>query len=143
MSREYPARPILGVGVAVMRPGGVLLARRGTPPNVGAWSLPGGAQELGETTEETARRELLEETGMTVGPLHLAGIVDSVTRDAEDRIRFHYTIIDYAALWLGDTARASGDISEVAWADFDRFDDFRLWSEARRVIARGRVLLNL
>ena len=143
MSREYPAQPRVGVGVAVLRPGAVLLARRGTPPHVGAWSLPGGGQELGETTEQTARRELAEECGIAVGDLHLAAVVDSVTRDAEDRIRFHYTIIDYTARWQGDTPRVGGDISELAWAGFDRLDDYALWSEARRVIARARELLEL
>ncbi len=143
MTREYPTHPRVGVGVAVLRPGAVLLARRGTPPHVGAWSLPGGGQELGETLEQTARRELAEETGLVVGDLHLAGVVDSITRDAAGRVRFHYAIIDYAALWQGDAPMVGGDISEIAWAGFDQFDDFALWSEARRVVARGRELLAL
>lgn len=143
MSREYPARPIVGIGVAVLRPGAVLLVRRGNPPNLGAWSLPGGGQELGETTEEAARRELHEETGLAVGPLHLAAVVDSLTRDEVGRLRYHYTIIDYAALWQGGEARPGGDISETAWCDFESFDRYALWSEARRVIGVARKLLDL
>ena len=143
MSREYPLHPRVGVGVAVLRPGAVLLARRGNPPNAGAWSLPGGGQELGETTEQTARRELLEETGLAVGALHLAAVVDSLTHDAAGVVRFHYTIIDYAALWLGEAPRAGGDITEIAWAEFDRIAEYTLWSEALRVIARARALLGL
>ncbi len=142
MSREYPARPIVGIGVAVLRPDAVLLVRRGTAPNIGAWSLPGGGQELGETTEQAARRELHEETGLTVGALHLAAVVDSLTPDAEGRLRFHYTIIDYAALWQGGTPRPGGDITETIWAKFDEFDRYQLWSEARRVIATARTLLH-
>jgi len=143
MSREYPARPLVGIGVAVLRPGAVLLVRRGTPPNIGAWSLPGGGQELGETAEACARRELQEETGLTVGDLHLAAIVDSMTPDPEGRLRFHYTIIDYAALWRGDEARPGGDITACAWAAFNALDEYALWSEARRVVAKGRNLLAL
>jgi len=143
MSREYPQRPIVGIGVAVLRPGGVLLVRRGNPPNVGAWSLPGGGQELGETMQTAARRELEEETGLHVGDLHLAAVVDSITGDSAGRTRFHYSIIDYAALWQGDAARAGGDITECAWADFERLDEFRLWSEAHRVIRIGCTLLGL
>ena len=65
MSREYPARPIVGIGVAVLRPGAdgvaeVLLVRRGKAPNIGSWALPGGAQDLGETAAEAARREIQE-----------------------------------------------------------------------------------
>jgi len=143
MSREYPQRPIVGIGVAVLRPNGVLLVRRGNPPNVGSWSLPGGGQELAETTETAARRDLEEETGLRVGDLHLAAVVDSIIGDSAGRTRFHYTIIDYAALWQGDAARAGGDITECAWADFDKLDDFHLWSEAHRVIRIGCTLLGL
>ncbi len=143
MSREYPPRPIIGIGVVVLRPGAVLLVRRGTPPNIGAWSLPGGAQELGETTEQTARRELAEETGLTVGPLHLAGVVDSITPDDDGKPRFHYTIIDYAAAWQSGEPRAGGDITECAWAGFAEFDRFQLWHEARRIIRIARGLLHL
>ncbi len=143
MSREYPPRPIVGIGVAVLRPGAVLLARRGRPPNVGAWSLPGGAQELGETAEQAARRELLEETALRVGPLLLAGHVDSIHHDAGGRVRFHYTILDFAARWDGGAPRAGGDITELAWAGFDAFDAYDLWSEARRIIAAARRLLTL
>ena len=143
MSREYPPRPIVGIGVVVLRPGAVLLARRGQPPNAGAWSLPGGAQELGETAEAAARRELQEETGLTVGALHLAANVDSIHRDPDGRVRYHYTIIDFAARWDGGEPAAAGDITDVAWAAFDRFDEYRLWNEARRVIGIARRLLDL
>lgn len=143
MSREYPARPIVGIGVAVLRPGEVLLVRRGQPPNVGAWSLPGGGQELGETAEAAARRELMEETGLAVGTLHLAANVDSIHRDADGRIRYHYTILDFAARWDGGEARPGGDITETAWAAFDQFDTYALWIEARRVIRIARGLLGL
>ena len=132
---------MVGIGVAVLRPGGVLLARRGRPPNIGAWSLPGGAQELGETAEQAARRELLEETGLEVGPLILAANVDSIHRDPDGRVRYHYTIIDFVAAWAGGEARAGGDITEVVWAGFGEFDRYQLWSEARRVIGIARQLL--
>lgn len=143
MTREYPPRPIVGIGVCLLRPGGVLLVRRGKPPNIGAWSLPGGAQELGETAEAAARRELLEETGLAVGALHLAANVDSIHHDAEGRVRYHYTIIDFAGLWQGEAARAGDDVSEVAWAGFDALERFALWDEAVRVIGISRRILGL
>ena len=143
MTREYPPRPLVGIGVAVLRPGAVLLVRRGRPPSLGAWSLPGGAQELGETAEAAARRELLEETGLSVGPLLLAANVDSIHRDPDGRVRYHYTILDFAARWEGDEPRPGGDITEVAWAPFDAFDDYDLWDEARRVVGIARNLLEM
>ncbi len=143
MSREYPDRPFVGIGLVVLRPGKVLLVRRGKPPNLGTWSLPGGAQEIGERAEEAARRELLEETGLAVAELHLAANVDSITRDGDGRVRYHYTIIDFAARWAGGEAVAGDDVSEVTWAPLDGLARYGLWSEAHRVIAIARGLLSL
>ncbi len=143
MSREYPARPIVGIGVVVLRPGGVLLAQRGKPPRVGSWTLPGGAQHVGETAEDAARRELREETGLSVGTLHFTAHVDAITHDAVGRVQYHYTILDFAALWTGGEARAGDDVSEVAWAEFDALQPYGLWSEAHRVIGIARRLLGV
>ncbi len=140
MSREYPARPLVGIGIVVLRDDAVLLVRRGRPPAEGAWSLPGGAQELGETAEAAARRELAEETGLTVGALRLAAHVDSIHRDTQGRVQYHYTILDFTARYAGGVARAGGDVTAVAWAAFDRFDEYDLWDEARRVIGLARLL---
>jgi ADP-ribose pyrophosphatase YjhB (NUDIX family) len=141
--REYPARPIVGIGVVVLKPGAVLLVRRGKPPSMGAWSLPGGAQEVGETAEAAARRELLEETGVKVGPLTLAANVDTIRRDEAGRVQFHYTIIDFAAAWLDGEPVAGSDVSEAIWARLDALDAYGLWSEAHRVIGISRGLLGL
>lgn len=146
-SREYPARPIVGVGVALLRPapGGpeVLLIRRGRPPSAGMWSLPGGAQRLGETVEAAARRELAEETGLTAGALHLAGHVDSLHPDADGRPRYHYTIIDLCGVWQGDAARAGGDADAVRWAGPAEFAALGLWTEAIRIYEAARKVLDL
>ena len=137
--REYPARPLVGIGIVVLKPPHeVLLIRRGRAPMLGAWGLPGGGQELGETAEEAARRELLEETGLSVGELRLAGNVDSIERDTDGHIRFHYTILDFAALWLGGEPQALSDAAEATWADLRALDGYDLWSEAHRVIALAR-----
>ena len=139
--REYPARPIVGIGIVVIKDDSVLLVRRGKPPNVGSWTLPGGAQELGETAEEAARRELLEETGLEVDRLHFAATVDNIRRDEAGRVRFHYTIIDFATRWVAGEPVAATDVTEATWAPLDALDDYDLWSEAHRIIAIARKLV--
>ena len=146
--REYLKHPMVGIGVVLLKPrigdapAAVLLVRRGKPPAMGRWSLPGGAQELGETAENAARRELAEETGLTAGPLVLAANVDSIHRDAADRIQFHYTILDFAGLWQAGEPRAGGDVTDAVFAPLDDLARFDLWSEAHRVIELARRLLS-
>ena len=143
-SREYPARPIVGIGIVLLKPPTeVLLIRRGRAPMLGAWGLPGGAQELGETAEDAARRELLEETGLTVGALKLAGNVDSIDRDDEGRVRYHYTILDFAGLWEGGVPQALSDAADVTWADLRDLGGYDLWTEAHRIIALARKAFNM
>jgi len=133
-SREYPERPLVGIGVVLFRPGEVLLIRRGRPPAQGEWSFPGGAQRLGETAEAAARRELWEETGLHAGPLVLATYADSIHDDQDGRIRFHYTILDFCGLWQGGEPRAGGDAQAVAWAPLGALDGFNLAAPIRTVI---------
>jgi ADP-ribose pyrophosphatase YjhB (NUDIX family) len=118
-----------------------LLVRRGKPPNIGAWTLPGGAQEVGETAEDAGRRELQEETGLEIGPMYFAATVDNIRRDENGRVRFHYTIIDFAARWVSGEPVADTDVTEAVWAKLDALDDYGLWSEAHRVIAIARRLV--
>lgn len=141
MSREYPDRPWIGIGMIVFRGENVLLVQRGKAPRLGSWSLPGGAQDLGEGAQEAARRELLEETGITVGPLLLADVIDSITRDEVGTVCYHYTIVDYCAEWASGTAVAGDDVSNVAWAAPDELGNYALTREALAVIALARKRL--
>ena len=139
--REYPLRPLVGIGVVLLKPDAVLLVRRAKPPSLGQWALPGGAQELGETAEAAARRELREEAGLDAGPMVLAANVDSIHRDEAGRVQFHYTILDFAARWIGGDPVPGGDVSAARFAPLGALEEFELWSEAHRVIAIARRLL--
>lgn len=134
MSREYPDRPFVGVGVVVWRGDEVLLIERGKGPVSGNWSLPGGKQELGETVRETAHREIREETGIDIDIVGLLDVVDLVRHDKEGRVRFHYTLVDFTATWRAGEAVAGDDAAAVAWVPFDDLDRFNLWDETVRVI---------
>ena len=136
-SRLYPDRPIVGVGVVVLRGDEVLLIRRAKPPVSDNWSIPGGAQEIGETVREAARREIAEETGIGIEIVGLIDVVDGITRDDAGRTKFHYTLVDFAALWRSGEARAASDAAATRWAGLDEIAEIPLWDETRRIIARA------
>ena len=133
--RRYPARPIVGVGTVVLDGELVLMIERGKPPQQGSWSLPGGAQELGETIRETARREVREETGLEIEIFGLIDVVDSVRHDADDKIEYHYTLIDVAGYPVGGKLMAGGDAQDCQWFTRPEIDAMDIWSETKRIIA--------
>ena len=144
MTREFPDRPIAGVGVVVLGAKGVLLVKRAKPPRQGQWSLPGGAQKLGETVFEAARRETLEETGLEIEVLGLIDVVDSIVSDnGGGEIRYHYTLIDVLAVAADDATGAPGptprpvagsDAEDVVWFPLQKIPGLKLWSETERII---------
>ena len=142
-SREYPARPLVGVGVIVFRQEEVLLIRRGKPPNKGGLSLPGGGQNLGETVRQAAAREVMEETGLEVEVTHLVDVVDTIQGDTAGRIRFHYTLVDFAAEWRAGEPVAGDDAAEAFWVPIADIGGLSLWTETERVIKKAAALRTL
>lgn len=139
--RTYPDRPWVGVGVIIWRDGKVLLARRGRPPRLGEWSIPGGAQQIGETVAEAAAREALEETGLIVRPAELVSVEDAVTRDAAGAVLYHYTLIELAADWLSGEAAAADDVEAVCWATPDEAKQLLAANAAARRVLRTAAAL--
>ncbi len=137
MSREYPDRPMVGVGVVVWRGEDVLLIQRGKPPRAGTWSIPGGMQELGETVRETAVREIREETGIEITVTELIDVIDTITHDDSDRVRMHYTLVDFSAEWRAGEAVAGSDAAGVRWIHPDDLGPLGLWKETLRVIRQS------
>ncbi len=115
MNREYPDRPIVGVGAVVVQDGRVLLVRRGNEPLRNQWSIPGGVLEIGETLRAGAAREALEETGLVVEPGPVLDAVDSIFRDAGGRPQYHYVLVDLLCRVVSGALQAGTDVSEAQW----------------------------
>ena len=95
----------------------ILLVKRGTHPYQDHWALPGGFSVKWESSEETARRELQEETGVTDAYLRPFGVFSKPGRDPRGWIISH----GYLALIDGTKYRlhAGTDAWEAAWFRLD------------------------
>ena len=138
----YPQRPQVGVGVVVWRGDEFLLIRRGKPPRYGQWSIPGGRQELGETTRETAVREIKEETNLEIELIGLVDVYDAIRVDTNGTIASHFTLIDFTAHWASGEAIAGDDAIGVGWFKLDDLAELKLWKETEHVIRASRHLID-
>lgn len=138
--RAYPDRPYVGVGVVVFRGNEVLLAQRGKFPRRFTWSIPGGAQEIGETVHDAALREVREETALEIEIVGLIDVIDSIQRDETGRVQFHYTLVDFVAEWRGGEATAGDDVAGIRWVRLDELDSVELRSVTREIIQRGDAI---
>ncbi len=143
-SREYPDRPVMGVGGVIIDNGRTVLIRRGTEPLRGEWSIPGGTIEIGETLEEAVHRELREETGLEVRVLELIELFDRIYLDQHStaatdkkKPRFHYVIADYLCELTGGEPRAGSDVTDLALAREDELVRFHLTEKATSVLKKA------
>jgi 8-oxo-dGTP diphosphatase len=144
MAREYPERPVVGIGGVIIEDGRALLIRRGAEPLRGHWSIPGGTLEIGESLQAGVARELLEETGLKVRVLDVIEVFDRIF-PAEDSAsegsprgpRFHYVIVDYLCERISGEPRAGSDVTDVAFAREDELHKFHLTETATRVLRKA------
>lgn len=132
--REYPNAPILGVGAVIWKDDHFLLIKRSKAPMKGGWSLPGGKLELGETIAEGLKREIMEETNLTVRIGPLIDAVDYIEKDDDGKVRTHYCLVDYVAFWQSGEAIAGSDAAAIKWAKLKQIGDYDLWNETQRLI---------
>jgi len=135
--RRYPKRPIVGVGALIFRRDRILMAQRGKQPLKGAWSLPGGAVETGESLDAAVRREVHEETGLDVKPLKVFQIFERIMRDARGAPEYHYVLIDYICRVTGGDLRAGDDVSRVEWVRRRDLPDLEITEGTLAVIERA------
>jgi 8-oxo-dGTP diphosphatase len=141
-SREYPERPLVGVGGVVIESRRALLIRRASEPLRGEWSIPGGMLELGETLQEGVARELLEETGLRVRVLGLIEVFERIVyadppatpAHAPARPRYHYVIADYLCERISGEHAAASDVTDLEFVPEDDLARFHLTETALRIL---------
>jgi ADP-ribose pyrophosphatase YjhB (NUDIX family) len=138
--RDYPDRPIVGVGAVIIHEGRVALVKRGSPPLQGEWSLPGGVVELGETLRAAAEREAREETGLIVNAGEVLEVLDRIIPGERGAPQYHYVLIDFLCAVEGGELRAGGDAADVRWASAGELAEFKLEQPAVQVIKKGFAL---
>ena len=133
--REYPTRPIVGVGVLIRDCDRYLLIKRAANPDKGMWSVPGGLVELGERFQDAAVREALEETCLEVELVERLGVADKIEYDETGKTLYHFIIIQYLAEITGGEMCPKDDALEARWATLDQLTEFELTNSLKDFLA--------
>jgi mutator protein MutT len=139
-TRQYPQRPIVGVGAVIVEAGKVLLVKRRYEPLAGRWSLPGGTLELGETLETGVAREMREETGLEIEVGPVIEVFDRIILAPDGRVRYHFVLVDYLCRPIGGDLQAGSDVDDAVLVEPEGLDAYDLTVKARAVIARALEL---
>jgi len=134
LRREYPDQPLVGVGAAIIDGSRILLVRRGQDPGRGLWSIPGGLIELGEKVRDAVLREVKEETGLEIQIERLLDVADSIFRDEQERIHFHYVVVRFLARPVTTLVEPRSDVFEAKWVEFNDIARFPLTEGAEKLV---------
>lgn len=141
LKREYPTKPIIGIGAVIICNGKILLVKRGSEPGKNKWSIPGGLVELGETVQETTVREVKEETNLDVQVRSLIDVVDNLELDEKGRLRYHFVILDFLVHLKRGSLRAGSDVLDVRWVSLSDVEEYDLTKTFREFFERNRGML--
>jgi 8-oxo-dGTP diphosphatase len=141
LSRQYPKKPIVGVGAIILDGDKILLEKRKNSPGKGKWAVPGGLVELGESAEDAVIREVKEETGLDVYEPRLVDVVTYVSRGEKGAVLYHYIIIDYLVTVRRGKPKAASDAEDLKWVPFNEVEEYNLTESFRWFFLRNRQKL--
>ena len=138
MSRQYPKKPVIGVGAIILNGDQILLEKRRNDPGRGEWTVPGGLVDLGETAEQAVIREVKEETELEVYNPRLVDVVNYIRIDENGAVLYHYVIIDYLVTSKGGNPKALSDAADLKWVPFSEVEEYTLTETFRLFFKRNR-----
>jgi ADP-ribose pyrophosphatase len=112
---NYPDLPRVAVGAIVFKGNSVLLVRRANAPSRDMWAIPGGNVKLGESLQQAAEREILEETGVRIHAGNPVFTFDHIEQDDSGRVQYHYVIVDMLADYLSGEPQPGDDAADARW----------------------------
>lgn len=138
LRRLYPVRPLVGVGAVVQMGDKILLVQRAEEPGKGLWSIPGGLVEVGETLRDAAKREVEEETGISVEIGELIDVMENIIRDEDGRVKFHYVLIDFKAKPASEEIelKPSSEVLGACWFTPEEIKKLPLTQTVRRLLRK-------
>jgi 8-oxo-dGTP diphosphatase len=110
--KEY-RNPTPTADIILQRDSKILMVRRKKDPFKGQLALPGGFINEGETAEEAARREAIEETTLEVEPIEILGVYSDPKRDP----RKHIMSIVFVGIIVGGSDKAGDDAESIEWVE--------------------------
>ena len=133
MKREYPMRPIVGVGAVILQDGKIILVKRRAEPGKDRWSIPGGSVRLREKVRDGTIREAKEESGLDIEivddrPLD---VYDNIVTDEKGRTQYHFTLLEFLAKPKSGTLMAADDAADARWVSLDEVKKYDLTSSFR------------
>ena len=143
MKRDYPERPILGVGAVILHDGRALIVQRASEPRKGEWTVPGGVLEVGETLRSGIEREVLEETGLLVKAGPVVDVYENIWPDASGKTEFHYVLVDFLCELISGELQAGTDAAEARWITVEELHDLSLIGKTADAIRAGFAMREL
>jgi len=132
--RNYPDRPLVGVGALIYREEDILLVRRALPPSAGKWSIPGGLVEIGESVWDACRREVAEETGLDIDLSGILDVNEMIEKDANGRILYHYLLIGFEGAFVGGEVGINRESTDWTWTRMTDALSMEITRTAKRLI---------
>jgi ADP-ribose pyrophosphatase YjhB (NUDIX family) len=140
VSSVTPTPLQVAVSAGIFRDGKVLLVRRNREPARGVYTFPGGRVEFGESLTQALAREVMEETGLMIDIVGLAGYREALPHKTGGG---HYIILPFAARWVSGDVRLNDELDDAKWLTASELGNLPVTEGLKDVISSVERILGL